>query len=113
MRARARNRFGSRGAGATGGRRPRRDSRFALAEAARDDAVARRPAAPVPVDRERAAGRPDPLALQAGRQRYGGRGAALAARETDGTARRRDGLPERPLPASARPEPAADRRAGP
>ena len=62
--------------------------------------------------RDRGPGRADPLALPAGRQRDGRRRPALAARPTDVAPRSRDRLPERQLPPAARPQPAADRRAG-
>ena len=118
---RARDRLRARGAAGSGGR-ARRGRRLALAEAARDDDVARRPAGadagagerpgePREEDRGRCPRRADPLALPAGRERDGGRRPERAARPADVAAGGRDRLSERALPAAARSQPAADRRA--
>ena len=63
-------------------------------------------------DRADDPGSADPLALPARRERDGCRRAALPARAAQLAPGRRQGLSERPLPHPARPQPAADRRAG-
>ena len=105
------------------GRRFRRGGGHARAEAARHDALAGGTDRPVAnarevtgdaraPDRSGDSGGPDPVALPARRERAGGRAPARRARPAERAARGGAGLCERPLPPAARPEPAADRRAG-
>ncbi len=119
---RARDRIGA-GRATRSSWRARRGDRRAEPEAARDDQVARGPR-PADTDDGRCPGErrarhrvddpelSDPLALPPRRERHGRRRPPFSARAARRAAGRRARLPERALPASARSQLAADRRAG-
>ena len=89
--------------------KPLGDDELARGTPAADPHARKRADKPRAAHRDRGPGRTDPLALPPGRERDGRRPPPLPARPAHLAPGRRERLLERPLPAAARSQPAADR----